>query len=1164
MATQEERIAYYTTLCEQLYNPKSSGERDQVQKMLEYSFPTFSGETGSGIASQSQQQPPPPGMENSPTFAIVTPTDTASALRILLEGSPNPLVQTFCLSRLKQLILAQFSIFERETKLQLRTFLLEYCFMHPDLEPFVISQIAGVIASLTRFGWADMEEYRNIHKDIQQFLQASMDHRIVGLQMLAILIQDIQTSGTNTPVRSAQYRKAAAAFRDTQLFNIFETSFETLSGLLQRNIPFDKPGQEDRLKDAVITVLLKCLSYDFAGTNLDDAGEDFGVVQIPSSWRPMFEDENFVPTLFNAYRELQPPLSSKVMECLVQVASVRKALFSGDAERSKFVLNMMQGVRDIIFTGQGMNDTNNYNEFCRLLYRFRATAPLNEMAEKPGYVDWISLIADFSLKAVQSWKWAPETTHYLLGFWSRIIQSMTHYQQLNDSIVQKIKSITIELTRTYITTNIESVPTRMEEMLDDPLENEESLIESLVMLGHIARCKYEQSSAALVAIFDPIALQYQELITQAASGMTGGDSFKEALEVIETKFAWLVYIIAAFIGTRPAFLSSEELDSVDGQLTTKVLQLMDVNQALQNQHGSAFLNQKLDMAFVYFFMQFRKSYIGETNGKSVYTKLAELFGISDQILMIDVIMRKIVNNLQCWGHNEVVIRRTLELFNELATGYSAVKNLRKIETTRLVLQNHMSPEFAFFESSKHQQNRMLYYQVLCKVLFSEDNNEREFHAFMKPFESRLQQIEMLDSVEQFRQEPVRRALQDIFRDLRGFIQPIQTRRHYLMFFDWFYPDYMPILLRALEAWSPDPAANTLLKFFADFVFNRSQRLNFPISSPNSILVFRDTSRVISTFGRHISERQVTNESEKYPYKYKGISICFNILSRCLGGRYINFGVFWLYQDKAIDEAFHMMFQLMLSIPLDDLMGFPKLARAFITLLDDFAQEQLTALPTLEPNTFLYLMQACELAVESTDSFILSHACATINNICTFVAQETEKNEIHKSLNGSNNEDSTSNDQQRRRSSSSKQAPATHWLMTYLTQFPNILPSLLVTILNLVLFDDTQDQWTLSRPLYVLMLLQKQYAVEYTSQVINQQLPERREFVTKALNTMTEGVDWTLTIKDRERFSQNVSAFRRELTMNNIVLIPVSLEQSITRTSDGIGNSTTTTTGNTLM
>ena len=43
----------------------------------------------------------------------------------------------------------------------------------------------------------------------------------------------------------------------------------------------------------------------------------------------------------------------------------------------------------------------------------------------------------------------------------------------------------------------------------DPLETEESLVETLGMLGHIARCKYEESSAALVAIFDPIAAQYQ-------------------------------------------------------------------------------------------------------------------------------------------------------------------------------------------------------------------------------------------------------------------------------------------------------------------------------------------------------------------------------------------------------------------------------------------------------------------------------------------------------------------------------------------------------------------------------------------------------------------------------------------------------------------------------
>lgn len=116
---QDERTAYYAALCEQLYNPKSSTEGDQVLKILEYSFPTFADEAGGGIAA-SQRQPPPPGMENSPTFAIATPTDTASALRVLLENSPNPYVQTFCLSRLKQLVLAQFTLFTNETKVQLR------------------------------------------------------------------------------------------------------------------------------------------------------------------------------------------------------------------------------------------------------------------------------------------------------------------------------------------------------------------------------------------------------------------------------------------------------------------------------------------------------------------------------------------------------------------------------------------------------------------------------------------------------------------------------------------------------------------------------------------------------------------------------------------------------------------------------------------------------------------------------------------------------------------------------------------------------------------------------------------------------------------------------------------------------------------------------------
>ena len=110
MDQQDDRTAYFASLCEQLYNPKSPEERNQAQKLLEHSFPTFTDSLGL----------PPPGIENVPSFAISSPSDTASALRILLENSPSPYVQTFALSRLKQLVQAQFALFNQDFRVQLR------------------------------------------------------------------------------------------------------------------------------------------------------------------------------------------------------------------------------------------------------------------------------------------------------------------------------------------------------------------------------------------------------------------------------------------------------------------------------------------------------------------------------------------------------------------------------------------------------------------------------------------------------------------------------------------------------------------------------------------------------------------------------------------------------------------------------------------------------------------------------------------------------------------------------------------------------------------------------------------------------------------------------------------------------------------------------------
>lgn len=127
------------------------------------------------------------------------------------------------------------------------------------------------------------------------------------------------------------------------------------------------------------------------------------------------------------------------------------------------------------------------------------------------------------------------------------------------------------------------------------------------------------------------------------------------------------------------------------------------------------------------------------------------------------------------------------------------------------------------------------------------------------------------------------------------------------------------MLYAVEAWSPDPMVNTLLTFYLEYSSNKNQRMGFDVSSPNGILIFKDASQLICTYSQQLLKQADVPADQAYDYKYEGISLCFNIMDKCLGGKYINFGILWLYQDKAVNDAFEATLKLVESIPLYDLL-----------------------------------------------------------------------------------------------------------------------------------------------------------------------------------------------------------------------------------------------------
>ena len=66
-----------------------------------------------------------------------------------------------------------------------------------------------------------------------------------------------------------------------------------------------------------------------------------------------------------------------------------------------------------------------------------------------------------------------------------------------------------------------------------------------------------------------------------------------------------------------------------------------------------------------------------------------------------------------------------------------------------------------------------------------------------------------------------------------------------------------------------------------------------------------------------------SEKDIYRQKYKGIWICLTILENSLTGNFVNFGVFSLYGDPALNDALNMALKMILVMPLNDIISYRK-------------------------------------------------------------------------------------------------------------------------------------------------------------------------------------------------------------------------------------------------
>jgi len=879
-------------------------------------------------------------------------------------------------------------------------------------------ELSTLLCRVTKLGWNDDDVHRKIVDDLNSFLTVSVDHCVIGLKVLGRLVSEMNNTATSMRRRSlsqSQSRKVAISFRELLLQKTFKIALATLNKL-------SPPPELPHVRQYGLELALACLSFDFVGGSLDESSEDLGTIHVPMNWHQVVEDGNTAQLFLDNYKALcksNPGLSSKCLECLVQLASMRRTLFTSDQLRIQNIRRHMEATLEILRAQAGLEDHNNYHHFCRWLARLKVNYQLDELISLDAYEEWINLVANFTYQSLSvSWNWVGESLFYLLSLWARLIAAKPYLKGGKDA---RLDDFVNKIVEQYVTRRLMSFA-----QLDED-EDDDGVSEHLESMPVIFRLQYQKSSSFLTNVMDPLLDSYKNL---ASIGFQGQPPQK--VSCLERELAWLTRVIGAVIAGRLNSSGSEANELIDGELSSRVFQLMILTAeadtlagkrsgvtpaSLATPAGRA-RNTKgaiaLDDAIVDFSQSFRRAYIGEeaVATSKVYVRMAERLGMTNHMAVLNIVATKVACNLRNYGVVDgiPIIGKSLSLLSDLAGGYSSSRLLCKLDTICEMITHHDEEHFPFMcgPDAKTGRHRTTFYNVLLRILYASGgtdfNLEVEFNRFMQPLQNKMEALGSIQTKEAVLGDPnVKKAVIGVCRDLRGVVSTMTSRKVYNLFFDWIYPTRTPVILRMCEVFSEAGEAsvtNPLLKFFCEFIFNRSQRIVFDSSSPNGILLFRETSKTLVTYGKYTLANwhraggpemaAKTQGFDVYRALYKGLWVCFTIFHRALAGNYVNFGVFALYGDPALSNAMEICFRMLMAVPLEEALAYPKVSRAYFTLIESLCQHHTKEIAKLEHTMFVRIMAALTEGLQSHEVWMSSSCATSLDYLTAFHFRQTMK------------------------------------------------------------------------------------------------------------------------------------------------------------------------------
>mmetsp|Transcript_3905 Transcript_3905/g.6196 ORF Transcript_3905/g.6196 Transcript_3905/m.6196 type:complete len:239 (-) Transcript_3905:535-1251(-) len=226
----------------------------------------------------------------------------------------------------------------------------------------------------------------------------------------------------------------------------------------------------------------------------------------------------------------------------------------------------------------------------------------------------------------------------------------------------------------------------------------------------------------------------------------------------------------------------------------------------------------------------------------------------------------------------------------------------------------------------------------------------------------------------------------------------------------------------------------------------------------------------------------------------------NLLTTALSGNYVNFGVFALYNDKALEDALAVALELCLNVPVEEVIVYPKFAKAYFSFFEVLFRNHTETLIALETPTFLQVVRAQHDGITALDTPMAAQCANTIDHLASYYFRHHKPGHPNPK-------------------------PGIRALNQHLNAEPSLLSKLMATLFNQLLFGPMSNQWAVTRPILSLMLASEQAFTEYKASLLATQSPDKQAQLQEAFAKLLQDVQRNLENGNRDRFTQKLASFR---------------------------------------